>query len=51
MITEKINVPICKDCYDKKHFTGRLYKTKKYKNCSYCKTLTVRETIGYKASL
>ena len=24
-MAEKISVPICKDCYDKKHFTGKIW--------------------------
>ena len=54
MMTEKISVPICKDCYDKKHFTGEIWTNARQEDdlpCSYCEQITSIKTEGYKLSL
>jgi len=50
-MAERIDVPICKDCYEKKHFTGRLWTNVKQEDdklCVYCKKVTCYVTEGYR---
>jgi len=53
-MTEKIDVPICQECYDMHHFTGGIWCNARQEDdekCSYCGKITNHKTVGYKVNL